>query len=226
MDLDSALNELGMLSIVTESRKDFLKERDASQNENNMNSAASSQSPSFHIVKMNTQFVTCVGSVLPSNRPFFKPTGSSSPKNGVMEAEKSSSASHPYPAFLVNEHRVVRTHRPPRRYQKKPYSVPHSHRSKSSRSRKSRRYLSSSLDDDVFLEDPRTDCNGNGRKYRSPSSEAAEKNLYLTLPSPQLHRSKSLDDLHLERLRIDDGLSRHRSDVELAAKLISNLQVS
>ncbi|XP_003725000.1 uncharacterized protein LOC100892076 [Strongylocentrotus purpuratus] len=225
MDLDSALNELGMLSIVTESRKEYLKER-VSQNENNMNNATSSMQPSFQIVKMNTQFVTCVGSVLASHgRPVITSSSSSSVQNGVMEAEKSSSASKPYPSFLVNEHRVVRTHRPTRRCQRKPYAVPHAHRSRTLRSRKLNTNLSTSLDDDVFLEDPQTDCNGNGRKLRRPSSEAADK-ASLTVPDIQLHRSKSLDDIHLDRLRIDDGLSRHRSDVELASKLISSLKVS
>ncbi|XP_041466068.1 uncharacterized protein LOC121416651 [Lytechinus variegatus] len=225
MDLDAALNELGMLSIVTESRKEYLKER-VSQNENNMNNAASSsQAPSFHIVKMNTQFVTCVGSVLAKHGRPVVTSSSSSAENGVVEAEKSTSASRPYPSFLVNEHRVVRTHRPPRRCQKKPYALPHSHRSKASSSRKGRPYLSTSFEDDVFLEDPQVDCNGNGQKHRRPSSEVASKGS-LTVPEIHLHRSKSLDDIHLERLRIDDGLSRHRSDVELASKLISNLKVS
>ena len=222
MDLDSALNELGMLSIVTESRKDYIKER-ASQRQG-VNEVASASS-SFHIVKMNTQFVTCVGSV-PSTLNSSLCKVSASPKNGIIEeAEKSASAARPYPAFLVNEHRVVRTHRTTRRHQKAPYTVPHSHRSKAPRLRKSKRYFSTSLEDDVFLDDVGTDCNGNGRKYRSPSTEPPEKALP-TSPPILLHRSKSLDDLHLERLRIDDGLSRHRSDVELASKLISNLQVS
>ncbi|XP_072175847.1 uncharacterized protein [Diadema setosum] len=225
MELDSALNELGMLSIVTESRRDFLREKSATAS---AAAASSSPSSSFHVVKMNPQFVTCVGSVLSSSsHPITRRSSKGGGQmNGVMEAEKSLSASHGYPSSsaLVSEHRVVRTHRPRCRYQRKPYSVPY--RPKVSHSRKMKSYLSTSLEDDVFFDDPQTDYNGNGRKYRSPSTEAAEKAPSLSVPTISLPRSKSLDDLHLDRLRIDDGLSRHRSDVELASKLISNLQVS
>ena len=59
-----------------------------------------SASSSFHIVKMNTQFVTCVGSV-PSTLNSSLCKVSASPKNGIIEeAEKSASAARPYPAFL------------------------------------------------------------------------------------------------------------------------------
>lgn len=59
MDVDSALHELGMLSTVTESRKQFLREREKSQ-ERDLKPRSNPNSPAkgFHVLQMNPQYVT------------------------------------------------------------------------------------------------------------------------------------------------------------------------
>ncbi|KAJ8020477.1 hypothetical protein HOLleu_40076 [Holothuria leucospilota] len=52
MDIDSALNELGMLSAITDSRKDYQTEQEKSK-----------ESSCFHVVTANPQFVVNIGAV-------------------------------------------------------------------------------------------------------------------------------------------------------------------
>ncbi|XP_033640710.1 uncharacterized protein LOC117300950 [Asterias rubens] len=105
--VDAALNELGMLSSVTDSRKDYLSEQ----------AAARRRSSSYNVLQLNPTYVTCLG-------PVSRPERASSNKHtNVEEAPRSLRASSSVPQLVTTENRVCRRQRSKPRYSR-PYHIP------------------------------------------------------------------------------------------------------
>ena len=217
MDLNSALNELGMLSSVTDSRKEYLREK------------AKQRKDCFQVVHLNSQYVTCMGPVLRSRRPRLNgqtsdseiegASGSRQKHNGqisntlldVEEAAVSLRAAKPEPDMLAGQSRVVRHRRTRTRYAK-PYQVP-------GRARRQRRLTDPSADDVDPLNNVQIDNN------KVVSEVAASANFHI----PVLSRSKSLDELQTKTLQRrhsnSDSQEDSQDNVEVVAKHMKDLTV-
>ncbi|XP_038052125.1 uncharacterized protein LOC119724897 [Patiria miniata] len=104
MDLDAALNELGMLSTVTDSRKDYLNEQ-----------ARRRTSSCYNVMQMNPEFVTRLGPVCFPLKP--KPQ-----INDDDEAPRSLRAGSA-PHLETDDQRVARHKRTKPRFSR-PYHIP------------------------------------------------------------------------------------------------------
>ncbi|XP_033127666.1 uncharacterized protein LOC117125309 [Anneissia japonica] len=62
MNVDNALRELGMLSAVTDSRKQFLQEK-SRKKERESKKSSSASSSSYQVVRMNPAFITGLGPI-------------------------------------------------------------------------------------------------------------------------------------------------------------------
>ncbi|XP_077990356.1 uncharacterized protein LOC144444711 [Glandiceps talaboti] len=209
MDIDAALHELGMLSAVTESRREYLKE-----NECRSESCTKLTKQGFTVVQMNPMFVTQLQPVktLPLT-PTMSTRIQSSPMIG-SEAEKSRRASFPPPNctdFHVNHNRVAKIHTYRSRVRfRKPYSVP-------SKRVSFRRHSES--------EDPSSPKVDNGIK--DETQEDCKVKEEESTPQPvKIKRSKSLDDLTLTRVQREENSVIERLDVENISKNFQDLKVS
>ncbi|XP_022083301.1 uncharacterized protein LOC110975270 [Acanthaster planci] len=106
MDLDVALHELGMLSAVTDSRRDYLNEQAQRRR----------TSSCYSVLQMNPTYVTCLGPVCYSVKP-------KSTEVDVGEAPRSLRASGSVPDLLTDDRRVSRHQRSKPRYSR-PYHIP------------------------------------------------------------------------------------------------------
>ena len=206
MDLNVALNELGMLSSVTESRRDFLKEKQAQKQHKDC----------FQVVQLNTQYVTCMGPVLRSRRP--RRNGQSSDStNDNEEAVVSLRASKPEHDMYVGEGRVAR-HRRTRVKYAKPYQVP-------GRARRQRR-----------ITDPSDGNKKRSVSASSEDAAMANgiDNLPLGASARSLSRSKSMDELeskvktngiHSNSDHGNTGEKEMPDNVEAVAKHMKDLKV-
>ncbi|XP_070533258.1 uncharacterized protein [Ptychodera flava] len=204
MDIDSALHELGMLSTVTESRKDYLREK-----ESHSEGCTKTTKQGFAVIQMNPMFVTKLQPVKALSQNPILSTKIYVPPELEPDAEKSRRASYPLPAcsdFHVNHNRVAKVHRSKVRF-RKPYVVP--------KRRTSVRRHSESEE----VDRPNVD---NGNKGEEDVKETKTEKRHPL----RLKRSKSLDDLNLSQLHIDQNGIIHRLDMEKIAQNFRDLQVS
>ena len=139
MDLDAALNELGMLSAVPDSRRQYLQEkarRDSLEKSRGRNlsepslgslvtatpsnspiksAASTSQSPSsvYHVLKLNPQYVVSLSSGTPSGQPTsqnnYFPSTSSYDLNAACYSSPQSSSSLAESSHTAETNTVVRS---------------------------------------------------------------------------------------------------------------------
>ncbi|XP_072028025.1 uncharacterized protein [Amphiura filiformis] len=209
MELNAALNELGMLSAVTESRKDFLDEKQKQHKD------------CFQVVQLNSQYVTCMGPVLRSRRPKRNGQINDSDTEGasvsgrpgkhsssdIEEAPVSLRATKPEPDMHVGESRVAR-HRRTRAKYAKPYQIPG--RARACRQRR--------------ITDPTDDMQQN-----SADKAVFELAAAATFHIPVLSRSKSLDELETKGQSTchsshDDEIES-KDNVEVVAEHMKDLKV-
>ncbi|XP_006821649.1 uncharacterized protein LOC102804102 [Saccoglossus kowalevskii] len=201
LDLDSALHELGMLSAVTNSRKEYLKEKESK------NDTCKTSKHGFTVVQMNSAFVTRLQPVKSLPTSWKSLTDIPSHKFDE-ETDKSRRASYPLPTgsdFYISHHRVAKMHRSRVRF-RKPYTVPKK-RACIRRCSESDEVITSKVD------------NGN-------QGEGKEKIKFAKRPVRKIKRSKSLDDLCLTKLHIDENGTTQRKDIEKIALNLMNLTVS
>ncbi|XP_071109595.1 uncharacterized protein [Haliotis cracherodii] len=211
MDIDSALNELGMLSSVTESRRQFLRERSRTKSEGSVHVSRSSPNLAngFQILQIDTNYVTGFSAVSPvASSPA---SGSLIQRQENQERIRFNSGYRDVEDSLEVEARNNRLSRiklaRARRF-RKPYNVPG-------------RLYHSMQESDFSLEE--------GSESRHSKSNATSP----TKPNAGtcLTRSRSLDNLESARLKLaelfeSEPSPEEKQALEQVSREMENLQVN
>ncbi|XP_014681623.1 PREDICTED: uncharacterized protein LOC106821370 [Priapulus caudatus] len=212
MDIDSALHELGMLSTVTESRRQFLRERECAREPKPSSNPNSPAKPGFRVLHMNSQYVTGL-LVAPASAAVR--TGRTKSLRGLRERNRNVGA--PYAradaaaAVAAGPGKSAGRMRSARRF-KRPYQVPW-HDSAHTTAR------------DASAPPP-----------VDPPPPARERNISESSELPQWEpagfaRSKSLDDLRVDLGKLlevpAEGRSvvRDKKEIDKVSQHLQNLQV-
>ena len=214
MDLDTALNELGMLAAVTESRRQYLHERSRSKSEsqgNDSDPSLTNQSTGIRIINMNPQYVVGVstGSNIVTGNQASKHSqseqaGSSNPLGSKYSQDSLESDARASRVARVKLSRIKRF--------RKPYVVPWRLRNEPDLAQNFTVKINCKLEKSVISSNTST-----------PEKLPQEVNL------PLVTRSKSLDDLDLSKLQIAEAEKNNyiiqKKEIETMSQNLKDLQV-
>ena len=221
MDIDMALDELGMLSTITESRKQYLHERSRTRSEgslvvkNKLNSATIGNSNAYHIVQIDRNFVTGFSDsmkvsdtklkseleldpplpVVNSDDVFVDPRRSSTSPPEEVEVRIESRRKYRCETVSSRNRRILA-----RKRSLQPYEVPWR--------------LTQSFQESDLLS-----CRQEISESKSNSSSPVK-----SFSEDSLPRSRSLDNLDFSSFFISD--SGEKSDMEAVSRCMKNLNMS
>ncbi|WAR17706.1 hypothetical protein MAR_032325 [Mya arenaria] len=215
MDIDSALDELGMLSSITESRKQYLRRPHHAKTHS---LPVSTSTSSYHIVQIDTKYVTGFSSSQEASEPQPEPQPESSTSQSNCEVFLDQSKDYRNPPenldSTVDSHRrskmlrlkyrqeniSARNHRIlARKRAKQPYEVPWR--------------LTQSFQESMLLKD-----------NDIPESKSNSSSPVKPINPDSLSRSRSLDNLDFSSFVISE--SREKQDIDGVASGIKNLNVT
>ncbi|XP_035212087.1 uncharacterized protein LOC118186150 [Stegodyphus dumicola] len=219
MELDAALQELGMLSTITNSRLDYLNEKVKKKRSSNSLSSAP-----LCIVQMNSQFVTkfslSKNSVPGADSESEEENDSSAPGRPHGSIEESKSVVNPK---LICEQKMRRVYKGIRRrdYMFRPYDFPW--RLKLEDSLKNIPVAAAVSD---RASPPTVSRQDSGNKSNPSSPVKSQKSL--TNLGSSIFRSRSLDDLEISKLEAKDDscYETGRAEIDTMSQRISKLHVS
>lgn len=246
MDLDAALHELDMLSTPTESRRQFLAERNRSKSESGSSAvsrkvgveSSESSANGYQIIQINPTFVTgfmsevempCKERVTPNSS---SPKGASSYRGACSSGYTPCALGGSYrqdPDSLESEvrmHRLARIKLGRQRRFRKPYEVPW---------RLHHSLPLPEIQPPISPRDHRPPDPGE-LKIEAPSSpktvnpSKSNNSSPVKISSLVIHRSKSLDDLDLAKLKItefsqDQNFVSQRQEIDQMSQDLKDLQM-
>ncbi|XP_054708086.1 uncharacterized protein LOC129217767 [Uloborus diversus] len=198
MELDAALHELGMLSTITDSRLDYLRNKVKKRNRS---------SKSLCVVQMNSDFVT-----------EFSLSKSSAVPNGESESEEENNGTST-PEDIRIQRKIKRAMT--RHYKFKPYDFPWR-----SKLEDSLRNIPAATAASERASPPTVSRQDSGNKSNPSSPVKSQKSL--TNLGCSIFRSRSLDDLDISKLDLKDDccLEASRVEIDTVSQRIGKLHVS
>lgn len=220
MDIDTALNELGMLSSVTESRKQYLQEKNRTHSEPSLKDASSMQRKSkvFQVIRIDPTYVRGFSF---NSSPIYDNSGRSDETLGSESNFDFGSNYRNSENDFEKEARLKRLSRfrlgRMRRY-RKPYEVPW-------------RLYNSCHEMDMSFEGLSI-CNSPSRQQSKSNSTTPVKSNAKPNGTTLLPRSRSLNNLDLAKLKLTDIFdspstsSVVKQDIENVSREMKNMHMT